>query len=184
MKVVAYCAASFRESVTRAAGVTPFLSPPYTTNTLQRAAFVGVDLVYLKLHGLPGQPFWYGDDLVTAVSAEVVRGLALTGVTVFVANCHLFEQRADGIQPSPMLEALRTGGALAVVGGPGENYAKSSGLHGADLLGCYFRRSMRLGLVPGLAFRIARAALALSRHQDLATADTLAFRCFEKGSWW
>jgi len=184
MRVVAYCAASFRESVTRAAGVEPLLSPPWTLASLVPGRLARADLLYIKLHGLPGQPFWYGDEWVTALSAEMVREIDLTECTVFVANCHLFEQRADGIQPSPMLEALRDAGARAVVGGPGENYAKSRKVHGADLLGCYFRRAMVLGFVPGFAFRVARGALALSRYQDLATADTLAFRCFEGEAWW
>jgi hypothetical protein len=163
--------------------VEPLLSPPWTSASLVPQRLAGADLLYVKLHGLPGQPFWYGDDLITALSARMVRETDLAGTTVFVANCHLFEQRADGIQPSPMLDALRAGGARAVVGGPGENYARSSAVHGADLLGCYFRRALALRLLPRLAFRIARAALALTRHQDLATADTLAFRCFEGATW-
>jgi hypothetical protein len=180
MRVVAYCAASFRESVTRAAGVDPLLSPPWVASALDVARLAGADLLYFKLHGLPGQPFWYGDGLVTALSAELVGGLDLSGSVVFVANCHLWQQREDGIQSSPMLDALLSAGARAVVGGPGENYAKSREVHGADLLGLHFRQAIQLHLRPEFAFRVARAVVGLSKFQDLATADTLAFRCLGK----
>jgi len=178
MKVVAYCAASFRDSVARAAGVEPLLAPPWNKDTITPAHLDQPDLLYVKLHGIPGQPFWYGDHWATALDVDIITALDLSPTTVFIANCHTFQQREDGIQKSPMLQALLDAGAQAVVGGPGQNYAKSHHLHGADLLGFYFRIALSCHCPPVWAFRLARATLGVSAYQDLATADTLAFRCF------
>lgn len=169
MRALAYCAASYEQSVRRAAGVKPLLSPPASVETLDVSLFHGREFVYFKLHGLPGQPFWYGDDWLTAVSAKQVREMDLGGAVVFVANCHLPE--------SPMLEALLDAGAGAVIGGGGENYARAGRVDGADLLGLYVRWMLELGVGLQRAFWVAKMRLRL-RRPGKVTEDTLAFRLY------
>ncbi len=147
MNVFAYCCASFEKSVQKAAGVQPALSPPWNFATFQPDVLMGRDLIYLKLHGLPGQPWWYGDDWTTALHVSAFRNLALRGTVVFVANCHLEE--------SPFLEALLTTGAT-VIGSSGPNYAQAVGIVGADLLGKAFREALARRLSPANALRQAK----------------------------
>ena len=183
MKVFAYCAASFEQSVTKAAGVAPFLSPPLTADRFHPPWLEGHDFIYLKLHGLPEEVYWYGDKWLTALRATQILATDLRGTTVFVANCHLFQQASNGSQPtSPMLNALLSAGARAVVGGAGQNYAKSHTVHGADRLGRAFRYLLQFGFSPFTAFRLARLALSLKPHKDPADLDALNFRYFPGGS--
>jgi len=177
VKVFALCAQSFEPSVKRAAGVKPLTSPPVIMEAFNPAWLQGYDFLYFKLHGFPSQPYWYGDGYVTAVSAHQIKTADLSNTIVFVANCHLCERVNGDLLPSPMLVALLEAGAKCVVGGPGTNYAAKIKLVGADLLGFYFR--LLLGfprITPNLAFRAARARLALTR--DPVATDTLGFRFF------
>ena len=183
MKVFAYCAASFEQSVTKAAGVAPFLSPPLTADRFHPPWLEGYDFIYLKLHGLPDEVYWYGDKWITALRATQIAATNLTSTVVFVANCHLYQTSNNGNHPrSPMLSALLTAGACAVVGGAGENYAKHHTVHGADRLGRAFRYLLQFGFSPYTAFRLARLALTLKPHKDLADLDALKFRYFAGGS--
>jgi hypothetical protein len=168
MRVLAYCCASYRLSVRRAAGVEPLLCPPADVSSFDPAWLRGQDLIYVKLHGMPGQAYWYGDNWATALSAAQVRAADLSGAVVFVANCYLSE--------SPMLEALRLAGAKAVVGGSGQNYAGKSRVFGADLLGMIFRQLLAVGLGPESALRLAKARLRLGR--DRVSRDTLEFELY------
>ncbi len=171
MRVLAYCAQSFEHSVKRAAGVKPLLSPPVTMDTFNPTWLEGYNLVYVKLHGLPNQPFWYGaistEISCTALSADQVRQANLTDTIVFVANCYLPE--------SPMLQALLDAGAKAVIGGPGQNYGRPHSVDGADLLGLFFRYFLTWGLPTSTALRAAKLRLRYKR-KDKATKDTLAFQ--------
>lgn len=167
MKTFAYCAHSFEQSTKRAAGVQPLLSPPSTIDTFEPAWLESHNLIYFKLHGLPGQPFWYGDKWVTALSTDQIRSCDLTNTIIFVANCYLPE--------SPMLQALLDAGAKAVIGGPGQNYARPNSVDGADLLGLYVRVLLQLGFSAAMALRFAKTRLHLKR-KDKETKDTLAFR--------
>ncbi len=172
MNVLAYCAYSFRHSVRKAAGVAPLLCPPFDAETLSAHVLEGRDFIYFKLHGLPDQPFWYGDDWITALTRDHILGADLSGTIVFAANCHLPE--------SPMLQALLAAGARAVVGGSGTNYGAIRSVRGADLLGRAFRRLIQLHLPPRTALTLARARLQLQRHIDLATIDALKFRLYPR----
>lgn len=187
MRTFAYCAHSFKKSVRQAAGVSPLLSPPVTLDAFEPHWLLGYDFLYFKLHGLPGQEYWYGDKWTTALSADVIRQVDLTGTIVFVANCHLYEDEpgkqgkklASKNFPGPMLTALLAAGARYVVGGPGENYAKREKVYGADLLGMSFRLLCQLGISPKRAFTIARTHIRVKPHKDLATRDSLDFRIFD-----
>ncbi|MFH1485969.1 MAG: hypothetical protein ABIH46_07860 [Chloroflexota bacterium] len=171
--VFAYCAASFEWTVKRASGVAPKMSPPLTMDSFTPSLMEGYEFLYFKLHGMPGQPFWYGDDGVTAISAHQIAEANLVGAVVFVANCHLPE--------SPMLKALLGAGASAVIGGPGENYAGVQTIMGADLLGMYVRYLWQLGADAQRALRWAKLRLRL-KWPSKATKDTLSFQLYTKGA--
>ncbi|MBU0494099.1 MAG: hypothetical protein KKA73_04915 [Chloroflexi bacterium] len=180
MRVFAYCAQSFAATTRAAAGVAPLTSPPLTGATFDPRWLAGYDLLYLDLHGQPGQPTWWGDEAV-ALTAAQIQTTDLTGAVVFAVNCHLAD--AD----SPMLDALLSAGARYVIGGDGRNWGGERALLGAPLLGQWFRRLLRVHVPPLLALRWAKARVqadlwaadAQERH-DLAEAarDTLAFQAY------
>jgi hypothetical protein len=139
----------------------------------------GRDFVFFKLHGLEGQPYWYGDNHTTALSAGQLATADLQGAVVFVANCWLLN---DDNQPSPMLEALLHTqdphrGPRAVIGGPGTNYAYRNRIGGADLLALYVRFFLEVGFTVWSAFKWARIRLQVVRPTHV-TRDTLAFRIY------
>jgi hypothetical protein len=125
---------------------------------------MGHDLVYFKLHGLPSQPFWYGDDWITALHTSAFHNVALKGTVVFVANCHLVE--------SPFLDVILHTGAT-VIGGSGANFAQAEHVTGADQLGLYFRRALGTRVSPARALTIAKYMLDL-RTQRMEKAATRA----------
>ena len=189
MRTFAYCAAEFQHSVRKAAGVQPLLSPPATAEIFDPRWLEGRDFIYLKLHGLPEEVYWYGDKWITALRATQILAANLRGTTVFVANCHLFQANNGSHPTSSMLNALLAAGAHAVVGGAGENYAKRHAVHGPDWLGRTFRYLLQFGFPPYIAFRLARLHLSLKPHKasddpDILKADldTLQFRYFAGGS--
>jgi len=169
--VFAYCAASFARSVGKAAGVQPLLSPPMRAEYFGHELLENHDFIYLKLHGRAGQPYWYGDGYIEALSADTVRSARLDGAVVFAASCHLPE--------SPMLEALLDAGASAVIGGRGRNFAATDAVWGADLLGMYVRWFMKLGMRVDRALKWAKWRLRLG-VQDRATKDALEFQLFRR----
>lgn len=179
MNTFAYCSASFGRLVRRVAGASPTLCPPTTMETFEIRDLEGHDFVYFKLHGLEGQPYWYGDSLTTALSAGQLATADLQGAVVFVANCWLVDD--DGT-PSPMLEALMhadqpTRGPRAVIGGPGKNYALRNRIGGADLLALYVRFFLEVGFSLWSAFKWAKLRLQIVRP-SYVTRDTLAFRIY------
>lgn len=153
----------------RAAGVTPLLSPPVSFHQFKPEWLEGFDFIYFKLHGLPKQPYWYGDDWLTAIGAEHLRSSVLVGTVVFVANCYL--------PGSPMLGALLMAGAEAVVGGEGVNYARSDRVDGADLLGLYFRFFMQVGFSVKFSLTLAKSRFKV-RRKSKVKSDTLEFKFY------
>jgi hypothetical protein len=179
MKTFAYCSASFGRLVRRVAGASPTLCPPTTMATFDPRELKGRDFVLFKLHGLEGQPYWYGDDFTTALSAGQLAQADLQGAVVFVANCWLTD---DEGQPGPMLEALMHTeephrGPRAVIGGPGSNYALQDRIGGADLLALYVRFLLQVGFSVCNAFKWARVRLQVVRP-TYVTRDTLDFRIY------
>lgn len=149
----------------KAAGVRPLLSPPVVLRTYAPDLLSGYEFVYVKLHGLADQRFWYNAGWDTVVSAEQLRGTDLVGAVVFVANCYLPE--------SPMLAALLDAGAAAVVGGGGPNLAGVNVVQGADLLGFWFRMAYQLMGDAGLALSVAKRRLKVTPNR--ANRDALEF---------
>ena len=192
MKVFAFCAASFRDSVRRAAGVEPVLSPPVDVGLFDGLKVEGYDFYYFKLHGLVGQRFWYGDDWLTAVRADQIRALDLEGAVVFAAKCYLYEYDPAGLGTQPwgeMFQALCDTGVRAVVGGGGKNYGALHRVTGADYLGMRFRQALKRFSEPARAFDFARARVGLrlaarfglSVEERAAIKDALGFKIFVRG---
>jgi hypothetical protein len=181
MRIFAYCCLSFSESVQKATGVVPVTCPPLSAfggQGLDRfpvCALEGHDLIYFKLHGLPGQPYWYGDDMTSAVTSDQLRAADLSGTVVFVANCHLWHRGKKG-KGQPMLDALLDAGAEAVVGGGGENFGKRTKVYGADLLGKWFVMAYRLCGSALTSFYVAKARVSL--EDDFGAQDALGFKLF------
>lgn len=175
MKTFAYCSASFRRFVRRAARTSPTLCPPTTMATFDPALLAGHDLVWFKLHGRKGDRTWYGDHFTPALSADQLAQADLEGAVVFVSNCWLCHD--DG-RPGPMLIALAQANPKAIIGGPGTNYALPDRLGGTDLLGLYVRVFLQIGFATYNALRLAKLRLQLKRR-DHVTEDTLAFRIWK-----
>jgi hypothetical protein len=169
MRVKAFCAQSLRLSVKKAAGVDPITCPPVDLRTFRSSILGPCDFLYLKLHGLPHQGYWYGDGSTTACSRYQVASCHLQGAVVFAANCFLHE--------SPMLAALFDAGASAVIGGYGLNFAGRTTLVSADIIGAGLRRGLSAGLSPAAALYLAKAVLLFSPGRG--KRDALAFRVFE-----
>jgi hypothetical protein len=153
--------------------------PPRTWETVTAAALEGYDVLVFKLHGLPGQPYWYGDDWRTALTAETVREADLDGVMVFAANCHAITPQGEA---GEMVQALLDAGARAVVAGAGQNLASNWGAVGADLLGRWWLVGVVMGLGVERAFELARMRLRVERvgrrggERLQAAEDALRFR--------
>jgi hypothetical protein len=172
MKIFAFCSASFAPSVRRAAGVEPVTCPPLTLDLLPPHFLDGYDFYYFKLHGLKDQPYWYGDNWVTAIDVEHISKAKMNGSIVFVANCFLPE--------SQMLWSLLKAGCRWVVGGAGKNYARPNTVDGADTLGKAFRQALSWGMTPKGAFRLAKVRAALIQDAKIRR-DTLGFQLWQPG---
>ena len=149
MKTVCFAAQSLARSAWAMSGVQPLTSPPLTLATFDPQVMAGADVVFFKLHGLEGQPFWYGDNGITACSAEQIAGSPLKGAFVFIANCF-------GGNGSPMVQATFDAGAECVITGTGPNIAGITQAAGADDLGRCWRGALGLGRDAAGAFRVAR----------------------------
>ncbi|RPI64650.1 MAG: hypothetical protein EHM48_00420 [Planctomycetaceae bacterium] len=171
MKVFACCAKSFEPSVIRAAGVKPVTCPPLALADCPNGILDGYDFYYFKLHGMQDQPYWYGDNWLTALATDTIIKARMSGAVVFVANCFLPE--------SPMLWALLKAGARAVVGGSGENYARPNTVDGADLIGMWLRRGLSAGLRVESAFKLARSRAWLT-FPGMVRDDMLQFRMWKQ----
>lgn len=116
-----------------ATGQLPLTSPPVTASSFDG---LSGDLVYVCLHGVAGQPYWYGDDMVTAVTAKQVRASDLSGATVYLAGC---------FGRGPMSDALLAAGAAYVVGDSDAAWAGRLWPTGSNALGKYFLHWHRRG---------------------------------------
>lgn len=166
----AFCPASQRWAVSRAAGAEPLTSPPMTAEAFDAGLLLDRDLLYISLHGLPDQPYWYGDDYLTALSVQAFtfgtahRHLSLRHTVVYVASCHF----TDG----PFLDAIKTCRPRALIAGSGENYARSHSLVGPHLLGYYLRRALEAGLPPRLALATAKYRVQITTNRLKSHAKT------------
>lgn len=114
--------------------------PPLDISTLDTRDLVA-DVVYLRLHGLPEQPFLYGDNWTTAISAEQVAQGDFNRSLVFLEGCY-------GIY---MSEAFLRAGALAVVGSAEITYGKRWFLGPSSKIGRRWLQNVRVGMTAGAA---------------------------------
>jgi hypothetical protein len=172
MITLAYCAESFKESVRKASGTDPITCPPIDQHSFLPTAFMEADFIYIKLHGLPDQPFWYGDNMITALSAYDLEGLELKDKVMYVANCWFAN--------TPMMSAAKATKAT-VIGGAGLNFGGSSNLIGTDVLGLWLRLALQIGWSTSKALGFAKmmvkghSKLALGKNKK-ALQDALEFK--------
>ena len=139
MYVAAFSTATGRDAVYKATSVSPLTFPPAAAKHFRREWLEGFDILYFHLHGVEGQPYWYGDGMITAMSATQIRDCNLSGHIAFVANCF-----GGG---SEMAAALHDAGAV-IVAGPGRNFTARNAVRGADRLGMHFIRAIKAGKPP------------------------------------
>lgn len=149
MNVVSVAARRWYISTWTASGARPIAAPPLTADTFKPAMLDGADVLYICLHGLPDQPFFYGADWSTAVSAGQIAACKLDGAVVYLAGC--FGQ-------GPMTDALLSAGAAAVVGDADSTWAGYVLPTGSNALGQRFMRGLRAGLAAGPALTAAQAS--------------------------
>jgi hypothetical protein len=186
VNVWAYCCQEFKKSTRRAAGVEPLTCPPVCASDFEPRWLAGGDdgpwdLIYLDLHGQPGDTAWYGDQHIVALTEKQVRSVDLGGAVVFAVNCYLADDE------SPMMDALLDAGARYVIGGAGLNYGGTASMIGASKLGQRFRQFFVLLGDPLKALSLAKRAVGIQGRlssaigragiEDAAT-DTLEFRAF------
>ena len=165
LNTLAFCTASQRWAVARAAGAEPLTAPPMTLESFcagdsARSAsvlLVGRDLLYFALHGIEGEPYWYGDDYITALSTDAFVSLDLSHTVVFVACCHFTN--------SPFLPAILACRPKALIAGAGKNFTRTQSLVGAHLLGYHLRRALAIGLQPHDALYHAKRHLELDNKR-------------------
>lgn len=139
------------------------------------------DLIYLDLHGQPGDTAWYGDEQIVALTEAQVRETDLGGAIVFAVNCYLADD------DSPMMDALLDAGARYVIGGAGPNYGGKRAAIGAPLLGLRFRQFYNLFHDPMEALWLAKRSVGIQgrvsnaighKASGQADADAVEFRAF------
>ena len=188
MKVFAYCSLSFDKPTRRAAGATPFTSPPVTVASFDPRWLEGKRLLYFDLHGEMGEPVWRGDGTI-ALDVGTILEANLGGAVVFATSCYLAEEA------SPMLDAFLRSGASYVIGGDGLNWAPGSGrrLYGAHTLGLWVRRLVLAGFGAPRALAVAKKAIRFQMRRQkgakgerigskkllAASEDTLGFRIYK-----
>lgn len=132
------------------------------------------ELIYLDLHGRPGERVWYGDHEIMALTADQVRSLRLAEAVVFAANCHA------GDADSPMLQALLATGAGWVIVGEGPNYGPMTGpLYGVPLLGQWLRRCLTLGMGVPQALIAAKRIASLRGGARYVVDDLRGFVAYK-----
>lgn len=183
----ALCGRDWQPATAQSAGVEPVLSPPAVLGNIAdelELASKSADLVYLNLHGYPGQPYYLGqdgDNKPTALSAELVASFDWSGVVVFAEVCW---SAADG--GSPIARAFLDRGARAFVGSTSEAYGRINrvGIFDgeADRLGHLFRLALGHNLDPQRALDLAKRWLRFLSYplDELDRATLESFICLRK----
>jgi hypothetical protein len=96
-------------------GAQVIVCPPVTADTIDLSLLEQSDVLYIRLHGVPGQPYLYGDPgMVTALSRAQIEGIKLPGTLVFLEGCF----------GTLMADAFLEAGARSVVGSTDTTYGK------------------------------------------------------------
>ncbi|RJX17535.1 MAG: hypothetical protein C4575_12900 [Desulforudis sp.] len=125
-------------------GSVPLTCPPVTAENFDTNRLVE-RLIYIRLHGIPDQPYLYGDNWLTALSADQVRSVRLPSSLVFLEGCYgaLFAQ------------AFIDAGALAVAGSSEQTIGKRLAIGPSSTVGQRWLWSVLRGKSAGEA--LARA---------------------------
>ena len=133
--IAVYCAYAWRFSTRITTGIWPLTSPPLTAGDIDMAQ-LKAPIIYIRLHGLPGQPFFYGDPgRATALSASQVRATDFAGSLVFLEGCYGAE----------MAEAFLDAGARAVTGSGDATWGRAYRLGPSSKVGRAWLQSVRRG---------------------------------------
>lgn len=154
LSIVAICLEHTAAATHAAAGIPPITSPPLTQRTYRRAILESADLIYIKLHGQPNQPYWTNAGQQRVINYHQIAATNLTGKTILLAACHT-------TQTSPMLQALIKANAAAIIYGDGENYTGITKPAGADILFTNLRQLLAAGIPTLIAYNLARNTPAL-----------------------
>ena len=138
MELAAYCARSWWISTWRTTGKRPITCPELTAETLDIDNLIA-PIVYLRLHGMPDQPFLYGDSWQTALAAHQVKGADFSGSLVFLEGCY----------GDTMGQAFLAAGARAVVGSTGTTYGRRWRLGPSSIVGRAWLKMVRRGFKAG-----------------------------------
>ena len=108
-------------------------------------------VVYLRLHGFPGQPFLYGDgpEHYTALGTDQIRQADFQGSMVFLEGCYGLE----------MAQAFLDAGAAAAVGCSVPTWGRSWRLGPSSQVGREWLRQIRAGLDASDALGLALASV-------------------------
>lgn len=127
--------------------------PPLDVETFPYERLFRADLVYLRLHGIPDQPYLYGDDWLTALSVERLRKiektLAWDGI-VFMEGCF------GALTGMP--EVFLALGAAAVVASEEETDNRTLSIGPAGKFGLRFVKKLLAGETVSAAYEKARIA--------------------------
>lgn len=172
IRVVAVCTEAAGEAVAEAVGVEPLMSPPLQAGELCAADLEEADVLYFRLHELPGvDDVWFGETaspeggLIPAMRLELLERVSLPGVVVIIGNCYSAS--------SKFVRAFYAAGARAVVAGPGENMAAANAVRGTDLLAKWIIGGLRRRLLVQVAVAVARARVRATgwRKSDRDAAE-------------
>jgi hypothetical protein len=135
------CAKSWWISTYRATGARPYTSPPLVAQTIDLNKLVA-PLVYIRLHGIAGQPYLYSDPgWQTTLSAAQIALTNWKGALVFMEGCY------GGL----MADAFLEGGARAVAGAGKSTWGKRYGIGPSSQVGREWLRLIRKGEMMGAA---------------------------------
>lgn len=162
---VAVAARRWAVSTGLAARSVPVLAPPLRAAGFLPPLFEGRKLIYICLHGLPEQPYWYGSDWSTAISAPQIQSCNLGGAIVYLAGCY---------GQGPMTNALLEAGASAVVGSGDSvwgGYYLPSGTNG---MGMRVVRALEQGMNVSEALASAKERARQMGPRDIRLAAAMA----------
>lgn len=164
--MIALAARPWTISTALAAGVWPRILPPQLVHA---SDMQGHSLIYVCLHSVADQPYLYGGDWSTALTADDIAQANLGGAIVYLAGCF-------GI--GPIAVAFIDAGAAAVVGDRDSTWAGFIRPTGSNEVGRLFVRGLRRGWTVGQSYdsalaRFRAAHLNSARHEALADTVVL-----------
>ena len=130
-------AKSWRISTFFATGVWPQTSPPTELQNFEPMQ-IEADIVYIRLHGFGQQPYLYGDEYLTALSAKQISEAPVTCFSesvVFLEGCY----------GAGMAKAFLSAGASAVIGNTDPTWSRAYTLGPASKVGNLWLRRFLAG---------------------------------------